>query len=262
MYPRPPNLLPSLIFLSPGSLGQALASQHTPTFGGYTLIGFDTKSIMATDIKNFQFTVPMPADSRASIYQGYVQLMFPNGTMFVFETFTATLEDWTALFSLVDGKHTIFVSFHGADDWAGIYALLGTQFRTDRQKKIKDPVIKVIHFDTYRVSPNIDISPPLYELARRIRFFPKKSSLKATVSPMRVLDVSKLTLQFLVALRFFNNPLTSFLQSDVLAYAALDAYYTLLLFFYPRGTVPNGFCKVKVLMRMAHPKLLTARKVP
>uniref|UniRef100_A0A915J1L9 Uncharacterized protein n=1 Tax=Romanomermis culicivorax TaxID=13658 RepID=A0A915J1L9_ROMCU len=37
-------------------------------------------------------------------------------------------------------------------------------------------------------------------------------------------------LRFPAAMRFFNNPATSFLQSDVLAYAALDAYYLLLLF--------------------------------
>uniref|UniRef100_A0A915HK58 Uncharacterized protein n=1 Tax=Romanomermis culicivorax TaxID=13658 RepID=A0A915HK58_ROMCU len=47
---------------------------------------------------------------------------------------------------------------------------------------------------------------------------------------MWALDVSRLTLPFPAALRFFNNPLTSFLQSDVLAYVALDAYYLLLLF--------------------------------
>uniref|UniRef100_A0A915KTS6 Uncharacterized protein n=1 Tax=Romanomermis culicivorax TaxID=13658 RepID=A0A915KTS6_ROMCU len=51
----------------------------------------------------------------------------------------------------VDGEHTIIVSFDGAEDWAGIYALLGTQFRTDRQKKNNDPVVKAIHFDAYRV---------------------------------------------------------------------------------------------------------------
>uniref|UniRef100_A0A915J0N3 Uncharacterized protein n=1 Tax=Romanomermis culicivorax TaxID=13658 RepID=A0A915J0N3_ROMCU len=48
---------------------------------------------MAADMKNFQFTVPMPADSTASSYPRYVQLAFPNGMMFVFETFTATPED-------------------------------------------------------------------------------------------------------------------------------------------------------------------------
>uniref|UniRef100_A0A915HFT4 Uncharacterized protein n=1 Tax=Romanomermis culicivorax TaxID=13658 RepID=A0A915HFT4_ROMCU len=93
--------------------------------------------------------------------------------MFVFETFTATLEDWTALFSLLDGEHTVLVSLDGAHDWAGIYALLGTQFRTNRQKKNKDPVVKPIHFDAYRVIGNMDISPPLYELVRRIGFFPE-----------------------------------------------------------------------------------------
>uniref|UniRef100_A0A915L336 Uncharacterized protein n=1 Tax=Romanomermis culicivorax TaxID=13658 RepID=A0A915L336_ROMCU len=116
------------LFLSPGSLGQALARQPTSNFRGYTLIGFDTESIMAADMKNFQFTVPMPADSTASSYPRYVRLGFPNSTMFVFETFTATPEDWTALFSLVDGEHTIVVSFDGANDWAGIYALLGKSF--------------------------------------------------------------------------------------------------------------------------------------
>uniref|UniRef100_A0A915IZQ2 Uncharacterized protein n=1 Tax=Romanomermis culicivorax TaxID=13658 RepID=A0A915IZQ2_ROMCU len=131
---------------------------------------------MATDMKNFQFTMLMPADSTASSYPRYVQLVFPNSTMFVFETFTATLEDWTALFSLVDGEHTIVVSFDGAKDWAGIYALLGTQFQTDCQKKNKDPV-------------------------------------------------------------------TSFLQSDVFAYAALDTYYPLLLFlaFGRYGFIPKVY---------------------
>uniref|UniRef100_A0A915J1T2 Uncharacterized protein n=1 Tax=Romanomermis culicivorax TaxID=13658 RepID=A0A915J1T2_ROMCU len=81
---------------------------------------------MAADMKQFQLTVPMPAESTASSYPRYVQLAYPNGTMFVFETFTTTLEDWTALFSLVEGEHTIIVSFDGAEDWAGIYALLGT----------------------------------------------------------------------------------------------------------------------------------------
>uniref|UniRef100_A0A915KZY7 Uncharacterized protein n=1 Tax=Romanomermis culicivorax TaxID=13658 RepID=A0A915KZY7_ROMCU len=120
MYARPPNALPLPIFLSPRSLAQALAPQPTPNFRGYTLVGFDTKSIMAADMKSFQFTVPMPADSMASSYPRYIQLVFPNSTMFVFETFTATPEDWTTLFSLVDGEHTIVVSFDGADDWAGI----------------------------------------------------------------------------------------------------------------------------------------------
>uniref|UniRef100_A0A915KKQ1 Uncharacterized protein n=1 Tax=Romanomermis culicivorax TaxID=13658 RepID=A0A915KKQ1_ROMCU len=196
---------------------------------------------MAADMKNFRFTVPMPANSTVSSYPRYVQLGYPNSTMFVFETFTATLEDWTTLFSLVDGEHTIVVSFDGADDWAGIYVLLGTQFRTDRQKKNKDPIVKAIHFEAYRVIRNIDISPPLYELAGRIGFFPEKRTLKATICTMWALDVSKLTLRFPAALRFFNNPSTSFLQSDVLAYGALDAYYLLLLFlaFGRYGFIPE-----------------------
>uniref|UniRef100_A0A915HWG6 Uncharacterized protein n=1 Tax=Romanomermis culicivorax TaxID=13658 RepID=A0A915HWG6_ROMCU len=136
----------------------------------------------------------MPADSMASSYPWYVQLTYPNGTMFVFEMFTATPEDWTALFSLVDGEHTIVVCFDGADDWAGIYALLGTQFRTDRQKKNKDPLVKAIHFDAYSVIRNIDTFLLLYELARRIGFFPEKRTLKATVSAMWALDISKLLL--------------------------------------------------------------------
>uniref|UniRef100_A0A915HIE3 Uncharacterized protein n=1 Tax=Romanomermis culicivorax TaxID=13658 RepID=A0A915HIE3_ROMCU len=75
---------------------------------------------MATDMKNFQFTVPMPADSMASSYRRYIQLAFTNGMMFVFETFTATPEDWTTLFSLVDGDHTVVISFNEADDWGFI----------------------------------------------------------------------------------------------------------------------------------------------
>uniref|UniRef100_A0A915KZJ4 Uncharacterized protein n=1 Tax=Romanomermis culicivorax TaxID=13658 RepID=A0A915KZJ4_ROMCU len=93
-------MLPRRIFLSHGSLGQALATLPTPNFRGYTLIGFDTESIMGADMKNFQFTMSMPADSTAPSYPRYVKLAYPNGTMFVFETFTATPEDWTALFSL------------------------------------------------------------------------------------------------------------------------------------------------------------------
>uniref|UniRef100_A0A915IG44 Uncharacterized protein n=1 Tax=Romanomermis culicivorax TaxID=13658 RepID=A0A915IG44_ROMCU len=60
---------------------------------------------------------------------------------------------------------------------------------------------------------------------------------------MWALDVSKLRLKFPAPLRFFNNLATSFLQSDVLAYAALDAYYPLLLFlaFGPYGFVPEVY---------------------
>uniref|UniRef100_A0A915LCE1 Uncharacterized protein n=1 Tax=Romanomermis culicivorax TaxID=13658 RepID=A0A915LCE1_ROMCU len=148
LFARPPNVLPLPTFLSPPNLGMALAAQTTPNFPVYTLVGFDTESIMAADMKNFQFAMPMPADSMASSYPRYIQLLFPNGTMFVFKTFTTTPEDWTALFFLVDGNHTIVISFDGANDWAGIYALLGTQFWTDRQEKNKDPVIKAIYLDT------------------------------------------------------------------------------------------------------------------
>uniref|UniRef100_A0A915JH49 Uncharacterized protein n=1 Tax=Romanomermis culicivorax TaxID=13658 RepID=A0A915JH49_ROMCU len=180
--------------------------------------------------------MPMPADSTASSYPRYVQLPFPNGMMLVFQTFTATPEDWTALFSLIDSEHTIVISLDGADDWAGIYTLLGTQFRTNHQKKNKDPVIKAIHSKLYRMIGNIDTSPPLYELARQIGFFPEKHTLKATVSAMWALDVLKLMLKF-------NNPATLFLQSDLLAYVALDAYYLLLLFlaFGCYGFIPEVY---------------------
>uniref|UniRef100_A0A915K8C9 Uncharacterized protein n=1 Tax=Romanomermis culicivorax TaxID=13658 RepID=A0A915K8C9_ROMCU len=175
------------------------------------LVGFDTESITAADIKNFKFTVPMPADSTASSYPCYVQLAFPHGTMFVFKKFSATPEDWTTLFSLVDRDHTIIISFNGADDWVGVYVLLGTQFCIDRQKKNKEAVVKVIHLDAYRVIRNINNYPPLYELAPKIGFIPEKHKLKATVSPMWAFDVLRLTLKFPAALKFFNNPSTSFL---------------------------------------------------
>uniref|UniRef100_A0A915HW87 Uncharacterized protein n=1 Tax=Romanomermis culicivorax TaxID=13658 RepID=A0A915HW87_ROMCU len=60
---------------------------------------------------------------------------------------------------------------------------------------------------------------------------------------MWALNISKLMLRFPAALRFFNNPATLFLQSDVLAYAALDAYYPLLLFlaFGHYGFVPKVY---------------------
>uniref|UniRef100_A0A915I4E6 Uncharacterized protein n=1 Tax=Romanomermis culicivorax TaxID=13658 RepID=A0A915I4E6_ROMCU len=64
------------------------------------------------------------------------------------------------------------------------------QFRTDHQKKNKDPVVKAIHFDVYCVIHNIVISPWLYELARCISFIPEKGTLKAMVSAMWALDVS------------------------------------------------------------------------
>uniref|UniRef100_A0A915KYT5 Uncharacterized protein n=1 Tax=Romanomermis culicivorax TaxID=13658 RepID=A0A915KYT5_ROMCU len=117
---------------------------------------------MAPDMKSFQFAVPMPADSTAFSYPRYLQLAFPNGMMFVFETFTATPEDWTALFSLVDGDHTIVNSLDGADNWAGIYALLGTQFRTDHQKKNKDLIVKGIHFDAYHLHSEVYNTPTFF----------------------------------------------------------------------------------------------------
>uniref|UniRef100_A0A915IGD2 Uncharacterized protein n=1 Tax=Romanomermis culicivorax TaxID=13658 RepID=A0A915IGD2_ROMCU len=115
-----------MVMVSTGTAMAALAAQPTPNFWGYTLVSFDTESIMAGDMKQFKFTVPMPADSMASSYLGYIQLAFSSGTMFMFETFAAMPEDWTVLFSLVDGEHTIVVSFHVANDWAGNYALLST----------------------------------------------------------------------------------------------------------------------------------------
>uniref|UniRef100_A0A915IQT7 Uncharacterized protein n=1 Tax=Romanomermis culicivorax TaxID=13658 RepID=A0A915IQT7_ROMCU len=196
LYAGPPNVLPPLTFLSPGSLGAALAPQPMPNFGCYTLVGFDMESIMATDMKSFQFALPMPADSMPSSYPQYVQLAFPDGMTFSFETFTATPEDWTVLFFLVDRDHTIIISFDGANNWVGKYALLGTQFQTDRQKKNKDPVVKAIHFDAYHVIGNINISLPLYELAPQIGFMTKNSTLKATLSAMWAFNVSKLKLKF------------------------------------------------------------------
>uniref|UniRef100_A0A915IWR1 Uncharacterized protein n=1 Tax=Romanomermis culicivorax TaxID=13658 RepID=A0A915IWR1_ROMCU len=67
--------------------------------------------------------------------------------------------------------------------------------------------------------------------------------LKATVSAMWALDVFRLTLRFPTAQQFFNNPSMSFLQLDVLAYAALKAYYPLLLFlaFGRYGFIPEVY---------------------
>uniref|UniRef100_A0A915IXL6 Uncharacterized protein n=1 Tax=Romanomermis culicivorax TaxID=13658 RepID=A0A915IXL6_ROMCU len=53
---------------------------------------------------SFCCDISMPADSTASSYSQYIQLAFPNGTMFVFETFIAMPKDWTALFTL-DSKN-------------------------------------------------------------------------------------------------------------------------------------------------------------
>uniref|UniRef100_A0A915K7B5 Uncharacterized protein n=1 Tax=Romanomermis culicivorax TaxID=13658 RepID=A0A915K7B5_ROMCU len=120
-------------------------------------------------------------------------------------------------------------------------ALLGAQFHTDRKKKNKDPLVKAIHFDAYRIIGNIAISPPLYELAPCIGFIQEKCTLKATVLAMWALYISPLTLKFPAMLRFFNNPHVSYLQQDVLAYAALDAFYPILLFltFSGYGFIPE-----------------------
>uniref|UniRef100_A0A915IQC9 Uncharacterized protein n=1 Tax=Romanomermis culicivorax TaxID=13658 RepID=A0A915IQC9_ROMCU len=60
---------------------------------------------------------------------------------------------------------------------------------------------------------------------------------------MWVLDVSKLTLKFPAALQFFDNPATLFLQSEILAYAALDTFYPILLFltFGRYGFIPEVY---------------------
>uniref|UniRef100_A0A915HLV3 Peptidase M12A domain-containing protein n=1 Tax=Romanomermis culicivorax TaxID=13658 RepID=A0A915HLV3_ROMCU len=185
------------------------------------------ESIMAADMKDFKFTIPMPADSTASSFPCYIQLAFPNGTIFVFKTFTATLEDWTALFSLVDGEHTILISFDGADDWAGIDVLLGRQFRTDRQKKNKDAVVKAIHFNAHCIIRNIAIYSLLYELARKIEFILEKRTLKATVSAI----------------------ISIFHPSDHGRPFCL-------------GTQTNGFRDTKTLTGTTYPKVLSIPKIP
>uniref|UniRef100_A0A915J6Z3 Uncharacterized protein n=1 Tax=Romanomermis culicivorax TaxID=13658 RepID=A0A915J6Z3_ROMCU len=50
-------------------------------------------------------------------------------------------------------------------------------------------------------------------------------------------------LKFATTLHFFNNPATSFLQSDVLTYSTLDAYNRLLLFlaFGHYGFIPKAY---------------------
>uniref|UniRef100_A0A915JYE6 Uncharacterized protein n=1 Tax=Romanomermis culicivorax TaxID=13658 RepID=A0A915JYE6_ROMCU len=108
--------------------------------------------------------------------------------------------------------------------------LLGTQFRTDHQKKNKEAIMKAIHYDMYCVIRNIAIYPLLYELSWKIELIPEKCMLKAIVSAMWVFYVSRLTLKFLAALHFFNNHHLSFLQTDIIAYATLDAFYPILLF--------------------------------
>uniref|UniRef100_A0A915IJX9 Uncharacterized protein n=1 Tax=Romanomermis culicivorax TaxID=13658 RepID=A0A915IJX9_ROMCU len=205
----------------------ALTAQPTPNFHGYTLVGFDTESIMTADMKNFQFAVPMPANSTASSYLCYIQLTFPNGTMFVFQTFAATPEDWTELFSLVDSEHTILVSFDGADDWVGIYALLSTQFRTDRQKENKDPVVKAIYFNAYRPhrSYNWTFSrtPPLTPVTHFYCFwlsavtasFPKYTTPPA-LFPHDSLDATEIDhLANALIAAFYNVALSDILPTDL-----------------------------------------------
>uniref|UniRef100_A0A915HYI2 Uncharacterized protein n=1 Tax=Romanomermis culicivorax TaxID=13658 RepID=A0A915HYI2_ROMCU len=182
--------------------------------------------------------MPMPADSMASSYPCYVQLAFPKGMMFVFETFTTTPEDWTSLFSLVDGEHTIAVSFDGADDWVGIYTLLGTQFWTNRQKKNKDPIVKAIHFDAY----------PVYNAPAP---FPHNS--------LDAAEIDHLTETIITA--FHNVALSEVLPANF-AHRVYPTISQIALTGIMRGTVLNGFRSIKVLMRTTHPKLLTAPKVP
>uniref|UniRef100_A0A915IRX8 Uncharacterized protein n=1 Tax=Romanomermis culicivorax TaxID=13658 RepID=A0A915IRX8_ROMCU len=147
-------MLPPPIFLVPGCFGVTLAAQPTPNFWGCTLVHFNTESIMAGNMKNFKFAVTMPADSTASSYPRDIQLAFLSGTMFVFETLAVTLEDWTALFSLVDGQHTILISFDGGNDWAGIYALLSYS---------SAPIIKRRIKILYGFIPKIYNTPLLYQ---------------------------------------------------------------------------------------------------
>uniref|UniRef100_A0A915JF40 Late embryogenesis abundant protein LEA-2 subgroup domain-containing protein n=1 Tax=Romanomermis culicivorax TaxID=13658 RepID=A0A915JF40_ROMCU len=69
LFARPPNVLSPPIFPSTGNLGLTLATQPMPNFLGYTSVRFDIESIMAADMKNFQFALPMPVDFTGSSYQ-------------------------------------------------------------------------------------------------------------------------------------------------------------------------------------------------
>uniref|UniRef100_A0A915IKF6 Uncharacterized protein n=1 Tax=Romanomermis culicivorax TaxID=13658 RepID=A0A915IKF6_ROMCU len=151
----------------------------------------------------------------------------------------ATPEDWTVLFSLIDSDHTIVISFDGADDWVGIYTLLGTQFWTDRQKKNKDAIFKAIHFDAYRMIRNINISTLQYELAWKIGLIPEKRRLKATMSAMWAFDVKFDHPQVPGGFAIFQQ----FLHTDVLTYATLDMLYPILLFlaFSRYSFVPEAY---------------------
>uniref|UniRef100_A0A915K3J7 Uncharacterized protein n=1 Tax=Romanomermis culicivorax TaxID=13658 RepID=A0A915K3J7_ROMCU len=102
-------------------------------------------------------------------------------------------------------------------------------------------MVKAIRFDTYRVIHNIAISLLLYELAQSIGLILEKHTLKATISATWALHVSPLTLKFLAALFFFNNPREPYLQPDVLAYGAPDVFYLILIFlaFGHYGFIPK-----------------------
>uniref|UniRef100_A0A915KK41 Uncharacterized protein n=1 Tax=Romanomermis culicivorax TaxID=13658 RepID=A0A915KK41_ROMCU len=74
------------------------------------------------------------------------------------------------------------------------------------------------------------ISLWLNELAWSIGSIPEKRMLKATVLAKWALHASWLALKSPAVLHFFNNPHALYLQPDVLAYAALNAFYPILLF--------------------------------
>uniref|UniRef100_A0A915KCD5 Uncharacterized protein n=1 Tax=Romanomermis culicivorax TaxID=13658 RepID=A0A915KCD5_ROMCU len=150
--------------------------------------------------------VLMHADKNASSYPSYMQLTFPNGTTIVFETSTAKLNDCITFFNLDNGDHTILLLYDGTNNWVAIYGLLGTQFRTNHQKKNKDLVVKTIHFNIYCIMHNIELSSLLYELAQMIGFMPEKQTLKAAISMTRALNVLQFMLKYPLALQFFNDP--------------------------------------------------------
>uniref|UniRef100_A0A915ITM3 Uncharacterized protein n=1 Tax=Romanomermis culicivorax TaxID=13658 RepID=A0A915ITM3_ROMCU len=63
--------------IAPGCLRAALAAQPTLKFVGYTLVSFDKESIMADDMKQFKFTIPMPATPRHQATRAMFNLRFP-----------------------------------------------------------------------------------------------------------------------------------------------------------------------------------------
>uniref|UniRef100_A0A915J865 Uncharacterized protein n=1 Tax=Romanomermis culicivorax TaxID=13658 RepID=A0A915J865_ROMCU len=195
---------------------------------------------MAVDMKNFQFAVPMQADSKASSYPGYVQLAFPNGTMFVFETFAATPEDWTVLFSLVDAT-----SFLQSNVFA--YTALDAHY----------PLLLFLAFGHYSFVPEVYNAPALFP----------HDSLDAT-------EIDHLTETIIPT--FHNVALSEVLPANsadrvypTISQIALP--YKFFMFHctssdhgwsFCLGTVPNSFRSIKVLTRTTHAKLLTAPKVP